>query len=45
VQTPQTAAIVKKSLDDGKPVAAAANSSIILAEAGLLKGKKYAYIL
>jgi len=42
--SPQTVAIVKKSLADGKPVAAAANASIILAEAGLLKGKKYAYI-
>ncbi len=38
-----TVAIVKKTLTDGKPVAAAANASIILAEAGLLKGKKYAY--
>ncbi len=33
----------KKYLADGKPVAAAANSVIILAEAGLLKGKKYAF--
>ena len=35
--------IVKKALASGKPVAAASNSSIILAQAGLLKGKKYAY--
>lgn len=35
--------IVKKAASDGKPVAAAAKSSIILAEAGLLKGKKYAF--
>jgi len=34
----------KKCLADGKPVAAAANSATILAEAGLLKGKKYAYV-
>lgn len=42
--SPEAVAIVKKSLADGKPVAAAANASIILAEAGLLKGKRYAYI-
>jgi putative intracellular protease/amidase len=36
-------ALVKKALTDGKPVAAGANASILLAEAGLLKGKKYAY--
>jgi putative intracellular protease/amidase len=41
--SPETVAIVKKALVDGKPVAAASNSSILLAEAGLLKGKKYAY--
>lgn len=39
----EAVAIVKKTLSDGKPVAAAANSSIILAEAGVLKGKKYAF--
>jgi putative intracellular protease/amidase len=39
----QAIAIVKKALDDGKPVTAGANASILLAEAGLLKGKKYAY--
>jgi putative intracellular protease/amidase len=34
----------RKCLTDGKPVAAAANSAMILAEAGLLKGKRYAYV-
>jgi putative intracellular protease/amidase len=37
-----TLAIVKKALADGKPVAASTWSTIILAEGGLLKGKKYA---
>ena len=41
--SPEAVAVVKKALTDGKPVAAAAHSSIILAEAGLLQGKKYAY--
>ena len=41
--SPEAVAVVKKAISDGKPVAAAANSSIILAEAGILKGKKYAY--
>ena len=40
---PETVAVVKKALSDGKPVAAAYGSIIILAEAGLLKGKKYAF--
>jgi putative intracellular protease/amidase len=35
--------IVKKALSEGKPVAASAFSTIILAEAGVLKGKKYAF--
>jgi putative intracellular protease/amidase len=35
--------LVKKALADGKPVAAPFGSVIILAEAGLLKGKKYAF--
>ena len=38
----QAAAIVKKALADGKPVAASTWSTTILAEGGLLKGKKYA---
>jgi putative intracellular protease/amidase len=41
--SPDAVAMVKKVIADGKPVAASANSSIILAEAGVLKGKKYAY--
>ena len=43
--SPEAVQIVKKALSDGKPVAAAANSSIILAEAGVLKGKKYAFLV
>ena len=43
--SPEAVAIVKKALSDGKPVAAAANSAIILAEAGVLKGKKYAFLV
>jgi putative intracellular protease/amidase len=35
--------LVKKALSEGKPVAASTFSSIILAEAGVLKGKKYAF--
>lgn len=35
--------MVKKALSDGKPVAAASNGSVVLAVAGLLNGKKYAY--
>ena len=41
--SPEAVVVVKKALTDGKPVAAAANSSIILAEVGVLKGKKYAF--
>jgi putative intracellular protease/amidase len=41
--SPEAVSVVKKTLADGKPVAAAANASIVLADAGLLKGKKYAY--
>ena len=42
--SPQAIEIVKKALADGKPVAAALAASSLLAEAGLLKGKRYAYI-
>ncbi len=35
--------LIKKALSDGKPVAANQGSVIILAEAGVLKGKKYAF--
>jgi len=41
---PEAFAVVKKALADGKPVAAAMTSVSMLAEAGLLKGKKYAFI-
>ncbi len=41
--SPQAIEIVKKALADGKPVAAAVNASSLLAEAGLLRGKRYAY--
>ena len=37
-------AIVKKALSDGKPVAANGNAPYVLAEAGILKGKKYSYM-
>jgi putative intracellular protease/amidase len=37
-------AIVKKALSDGKPVAANGNAPYVLAEAGVLKGKKYSYV-
>ena len=41
--SPEAIAAVKKVLEDGKPVAAASNASTVLADAGVLKGKKYAY--
>ena len=41
--SPETVVIVKKALGEGKPVAASAFSVIILADAGVLKGKKYAF--
>ena len=41
---PEAVAVVKKALADGKPVAAPMTSVGMLAEAGLLKGKKYAFI-
>jgi putative intracellular protease/amidase len=37
-------AIVKKALSEGKPVAANGNAPYVLAEAGVLKGKKYSYM-
>jgi len=40
--TPEMIKIVKKAVDMGKPVAAQAGSLVILAKAGILKGKKYA---
>jgi len=39
----ETVSIVKQALTAGKPVAASVGSVIILAEAGILKGKEYAY--
>jgi len=35
--------LVKEALSEGKPVAANSNSGIVLAAAGVLKGKKYAF--
>ncbi len=40
--SPETVAIVKRAVMEGKPLAASTWSGIILAEAGVLKGKKYA---
>jgi len=42
--SPDVMAIVKKVLSDEKPVAANGNATNILAEAGVLKGKKYSYM-
>ena len=42
--SPEVIAIVKKALSDGKPVAANGNAPAILAEAGVLKGKKYSFV-
>jgi putative intracellular protease/amidase len=41
--SPEAVAIIKKALAEGKPVASSTFSTTILAEAGLLKGKKYAF--
>jgi len=41
---PEAVAMVRKSLADGKPVAAALGSVNVLAEAGVLKGKRYSYL-
>ncbi len=40
----EVVAIVKKAVSDGKPVAANGNAPATLAEAGVLKGKKYSYL-
>ena len=42
--SPEAMAIVKKALSDGKPVATNGNAAVVLAEAGVLKGKKYSFI-
>jgi len=39
----EAVAAARKALADGKPVATAANATIILAEAGILKGKRYSF--
>jgi putative intracellular protease/amidase len=41
---PEAVAVVKKTLAAGKPVASALGSTIILAEGGVLRGKRYAFI-
>lgn len=41
--SPEAVAAVRTVLEAGKPVAASSNASALLAHAGLLKGKKYAY--
>ena len=41
--SPEAIALVKKAVSAGKPVAAQLGSLWTLAEAGVLKGKKYAY--
>jgi putative intracellular protease/amidase len=43
--SPDAIALVKKAVSAGKPVAAQTGSLWTLAEAGLLKGKKYAYAM
>jgi protease I len=40
---PEAVAIVKQAVAEGKPVAAQFGSVIIFAQAGILKGKKYAF--
>ncbi|NIN93084.1 hypothetical protein GTO36_08925 [bacterium] len=42
--SPEAVVVVKEALADSKPVAAALGSAIILAEAGVLKGRKYAFV-
>lgn len=42
--SPDAIAIVTKALSDRKPVATNGNASVVLAEAGVLKGKKYSYV-
>ena len=43
--SPEVIALVKSAVSSGKPVAAQTGSLWTLAEAGLLKGKKYAYAM
>jgi putative intracellular protease/amidase len=42
--SPAAVSIVKQAVAKGKPVAAATGSVYILAEAGVLKGKRYAFV-
>ena len=42
--SPEAMTIVQKALSNGKPVAANGNAPVVLAEAGVLKGKKYSFI-
>jgi len=42
--SPEAVAMVRRVLTEGKPVAAGICSVTVLAEAGVLKGKKYAFI-
>jgi putative intracellular protease/amidase len=41
--SPESVAVVKKAISAGKPVAAQLGAVFCLAQAGLLKGKRYAY--
>lgn len=41
---PELAAIIEEAIAEGKPVAAQVSSVILLAKAGVLSGKKYAFI-
>jgi putative intracellular protease/amidase len=43
LEAPKAATIVKEAVAEGKPVAAQVASVLILAEAGVLSGKKYAF--
>ncbi len=43
-EVPKVAAIVKEAVAEGKPVAAQFSSIRVLADAGVLSGKKYAFI-
>jgi putative intracellular protease/amidase len=42
--SPAAVSIIKQAVAKGKPVAAANGSVYILAEAGVLKGKRYAFV-
>ncbi len=42
--SPEVLALVKRAVAAGKPVAANGNASNVLAEAGVLQGRKYSYV-